>query len=435
MEPRILIVSEYFRAGDAITTLNLFSKFDKDNLYCISNVDDFFDKNFKEAYLIGNKEIKYFFPFNIFKRTASGGIWSSSTHKSEKVIGYRKSDTLCAKIACFLLSFFKRIISFLGVNKSKYHYILSPELKMWIDSIEPHFIYSAVGSLGFAHFINRLMKQYPNVKFLIHGYDDWIDSPFNNQYKSLNNESQIIMREIFSRATLAYTISDKMSSVYEDRFSRSFYTFCNPVKSLKIERTNDNRDLVITYIGKIWVHNKDAILDIARYLNDYNITLTSKIIFNIYSDINDWQYVEQLKHVNANVFVHKWITQAELPLVLSNSILLLLPISFDEKVIKYTRYSISTKLSEYLSSGVPVLYYGPKEIAMSDFLIEHNCAFVVNNQDSKQVFDAIDRVIGMSDDCMRIINNALYVYQNYFDLEVVAKRFRNLILDSCSNNE
>jgi len=49
--------------------------------------------------------------------------------------------------------------------------------------------------------------------------------------------------------------------------------------------------------------------------------------------------------------------------------------SFRDEDILFTKYSLSTKISEYLSSGKPIICYAPKEIAVHQYINETNSGF------------------------------------------------------------
>jgi hypothetical protein len=48
----------------------------------------------------------------------------------------------------------------------------------------------------------------------------------------------------------------------------------------------------------------------------------------------------------------------------------------------FYKYSISTKIPEYLASGRLILYYGPKDTGVYDYLFQHNAAFLAASPDT-----------------------------------------------------
>ena len=53
--------------------------------------------------------------------------------------------------------------------------------------------------------------------------------------------------------------------------------------------------------------------------------------------------------------------------------------SFDATEVKYFKYSMSTKIPEYLSVGRPILCYGPNDVCTVSYLRENEVGFVVEN--------------------------------------------------------
>jgi glycosyltransferase involved in cell wall biosynthesis len=55
--------------------------------------------------------------------------------------------------------------------------------------------------------------------------------------------------------------------------------------------------------------------------------------------------------------------------------------AFDDTVRAYTRLSLSTKIPQYMSSGRPILAYGPGELASCRYIADCDCGRVVGVQD------------------------------------------------------
>ena len=117
---------------------------------------------------------------------------------------------------------------------------------------------------------------------------------------------------------------------------------------------------------------------LASSLNALNDNLT----LHIYSNVAD-EIKEKIARKYRKTVFHDWVSHDEIPWILRNSRILYLPISIDKQTVKFTKYSMSTKMSEYLASGVPMLYHGPDGIAMTELLEKHQCAFVVKSNDER----------------------------------------------------
>lgn len=123
----------------------------------------------------------------------------------------------------------------------------------------------------------------------------------------------------------------------------------------------------------------------------------------------------------------KSVPNSVIPSILAKAHILYLPISINKYVEKFTRYSMSTKMGEYMSSGTPFIYYGPKRIAMAEFLLEHNCATVITNRNISDLEDAIKQIIEHGTIIQAKIVRARKLADKYFDIESVASVFSEIL--------
>ena len=85
--------------------------------------------------------------------------------------------------------------------------------------------------------------------------------------------------------------------------------------------------------------------------------------------------------------------------VITNADLLVVPVNFDRRSVRYLRLSFPAKLPAYMASGTPILAYGPTEMAQIRYLAESDSAHVVTEQ-SREALDAALRRL-MSDESYR----------------------------------
>ena len=103
--------------------------------------------------------------------------------------------------------------------------------------------------------------------------------------------------------------------------------------------------------------------------------------------------------------------------------------SFDQLNRTYVKYSISTKISEYLSSNRGVMAYGPHEVASMELLCENGFGCSMTDLDSreeikKKIYDAIDGYNGHDYSLSK-----QFVLQNY-NKEIVSRR----LIDEMANS-
>ena len=408
MDPKVLILSENFIAGDAITGLNLFSKWDKRSKYIASRHTLFFYKNFQEGYLIGDKEIRFRFPFKLFNKVPKSRVVNC---EAEKPSQKRHAGKLLSKLYLELVVPFMK---WLGVFSYRASYLVSDQFLQWVDELSPECVYSSVGSLNMAEFVHSLMINRPNLKYIIHGYDDWPEPNYYTITSAYTKRSLTLLDSIMSQATLTFSTTEKMAEDYAKRYKREFLTYPNPVEKLVISSENLKHQEGITFVGKILNHNLKSILLLESALakSDLNITL------HIYSEVRDNIRKEILSKYK-NTIIHGWVDHDEIKKILINSRILYLPISIDKQTKKFTRYSMSTKMSEYLSSGVPVLYHGPSGIAMTEMLEKHRCAFIVKENKEDSILSAIREILEDNEKSKIVLKNAQSLFFDKFEKEKV----------------
>lgn len=415
LTPTVLIISNGFQAGDAITTLNLFSKFPKEKIYCTSLVASRYIKNLADFYHIGDKEIKYSFPYKyIFKPKKSE---TGTDLFSEKV--KTNNDSLLKKI-------YKKIIrpsiQWLDLYDSRYKLLLSNELYNWINKINPDIIYTSIGDVNMAKFLIQINQKFPNIKLVIHNYDYWIQPSYklwNNRFHQ--EKAQKLFKELLTRATVLFTSSEKMAQDYYKSYNLNFNFFPNPVKLVKqLHEVEKNKIPNVIFIGKIAWHNNAAIrdmIDAVHILNKEN----NDIIFDIYTDTPISEIMNFVGRIQNSTKIHKGVPNDEIPNILSSSHILFLPINHDKQTQKFTKYSMSTKMGEYLSSRTPTIYYGPSNIAMTDFLLEHLCTKILTTRDIRKLANLVLECLNQ--DTKIMTSKAFTISDKYFNIENISQKF------------
>jgi hypothetical protein len=91
---------------------------------------------------------------------------------------------------------------------------------------------------------------------------------------------------------------------------------------------------------------------------------------------------------------------------------------------------MSTKIGEYFVSKVPVLYYGPEGIAMTDFVMKHDCAKCVMQKGSYNLFIAILDIFENRAPAEKRTANAYYLVREQFEKSLVSQAFYENIVPS-----
>jgi hypothetical protein len=101
--------------------------------------------------------------------------------------------------------------------------------------------------------------------------------------------------------------------------------------------------------------------------------------------------------------------------------------SFAPRILNGFRYSMSTKLPEYLSAGRPILAYGPGEQASIGYIRDHGCGLVVDRRDRQLLRESIRTLATDAALRARLGVRARQVARQHHEGSVVRERFRTAL--------
>jgi glycosyltransferase involved in cell wall biosynthesis len=88
-----------------------------------------------------------------------------------------------------------------------------------------------------------------------------------------------------------------------------------------------------------------------------------------------------------------WVTQSELPSVLSSADILFLPYSFLESSREAVETAFPSKTADYLAAGKPVLVFGPKYSSLVRYASEQGFAEIVDEFSAAALARGIQKIV------------------------------------------
>ena len=414
-EKKVLVLSYVFSHGDAVTGLNVFSGWEKDNLYCATTTYNSDKDTFKSIYILGQSEISPVWPFSLFLKFPSSGVLTDQPNQSEGGYSGGVIKSILQKTSRYFFPY--------GFRKKA---SLSKEFCDWIENIKPDYIYTSVSDLAFAKLILLLMEKYPDIRFVVHLYDDWTSPSYKILYKGIFQKiCEKKLSQIINKAYKCLAISDYMAKRYTLRYNKEFEWLPNPINNsdvVPIQQKNNN----VVFMGKILMHNYEAILNMAKAITRVNKERNDNLRFDVYSTYNYFDHERVAKEYPCCHF-HGWVDHAEVMNVLCTGKILYLPITSSKEVQKFTKYSMSTKIPEYMSSMTPILYSGPKDIAMTDLLESSNTAFVIGGSSVEEIKDAVVEILENENKVAELCNNARDFVAKYMTKDIVSKKLHQIL--------
>jgi len=429
--PKVLIFGQPFNdfSGGGITLTNLFNGWASECLAVISYpymLHNSSTKLCKNYYQIGMEELTWKFPFSIIKQKFSSGKLSPGDRSCLPVLN--QTSTLRHSLSSGILNPF---IRWTGLIHSISSIHLSPGLLKWLSDFSPEVLYLQISNRESIKFAIELIDHL-RIPSVIHMMDDWPTTISSRGLfkKYWGRKIDEDFRELLKKTDVHLSISDAMSEEYLERYGIIFKAFHNPIdpgqyKSELPKYKSQDSILKILYIGRIGTANKRSLQRFATFVSAFN---TPKLYVGLDIYTKDSESSCALKIGNMKgVSVRGAIEHKMIPSLLRSYDLLLLPLDFTEQGLKFSRFSMPTKASEYMMSGTPILVFAPSETAISRFCQKYDCGYCVNTTDFRTFTESID-LLAQNDDLRRRLSyNASQVAQQFFDVHAVRKRFEETI--------
>lgn len=437
--PKVLIFGQSFNknTGGGITLSNLFDGWPKDRIAVANIGHGMRDIDFSVCvnyYLLGKDEYKWVFPFNKLQRQFESGIISINNKiiPSIQKPGHPGSAPLHIR-KIFIERVFFPFLHYMGFSPVMSKLILSPSLKIWLDNYMPDVIYVQVSNLESIKFVLAL-KAYLKKPIILHMMDDWpsvISSkgPLKNYW---NNKIDKELKNLLNSCSLLMSISDAMTDEYQQRFGLKFTSFHNPINicdwlpfSKNNWKVNIEKDFKILYTGRIGTANTDSIKKIAIAIDRLS-TQGFKISLDIYSPNIDTDHAKRLK-IFKGVNLKNIVPHNNIPALLPQYDLLVLPLDFDKKSVKFARLSMPTKASEFMISGTPILVFAPQQTALAKYAANQKWAYLVTDTAEATIVNAFK--VLFSNEILRaeLGNKAKALAIETEDAQMIRENFKNAI--------
>lgn len=437
--PRVLIIGETFRTngGGGITMMNLFKDWPSEKLAVITDrIDETTpDANCTKYYQLGSLEYKLpYFLSSFQKHKKSGEVYIKKRTKSVAV----KEETYKNKLKAIIKNSFHKILSLSGVDHFLLRFVVSDNLINWISNFKPDIIYCQPFrfiDMIFIHKIYTLTK----IPLAIHIMDDsvrFINKP-NILYYYWERRLNFAFSRLVNEAKIHLSISDFMSEEYYKRYKKRFIPFRNPIEFnswkpyIKKDWHFANDHIRFIYTGRLVSPNVKSLLTVCNIIDRLN-NKGHKVILDIYSMDNNLKFNKSINKLRG-VYIRNPVNHSEIPKLIHNYDFTLLSIDFDKRGIQYAKYSISTKTSEYMISGVPIILFAPKEVALASYAIANKCMISANSNDVVELEEVIVNAINNINKRELYGKNAIAVAKSDSDAQVVRAKFRQLLSGIYSN--
>lgn len=260
----------------------------------------------------------------------------------------------------------------------------------WLHDFNPDFIFFVGGNGAFAHDVTLWIHNYLKIPYAVYFTDDYIINQTNENLLQWMYQKRLLKYYIntINNASMCYVVSDLMAKDYSIKFNRNFSVLVNSIdfnnfSIPKKEQNEKNKTMIFSYIGGLHLNRWKSLIELGNLLSEINSELSLECVINIYTVVcPDKKIFDQLNNFPLqfkgsldNIGVIETIKKSDVVVHVE---------SLDKINRSYTKYSISTKIPEYLASHRCILAYGPAEVASIKILSENHIGVVLTDNDSKE---------------------------------------------------
>ena len=436
--PKVLIYGETFKkfTGGGITLNTLFGDWPLENISLLSDrFGETSEVHFTNYYQLGHLENKSILhKFGLITGNKSTSFEIKKT-KSENTITTENNSLFKSELYFKFKNLFISLLNSAGIFDLFFQLQVSDELVAWVKKINPDIIYFQPSTIQNIQFINDLYSR-TKIPYVIHVMDNFLE--VKNLTKGLHTKSilsaQNSLEELVRNSNLCMGICEEMCYQYGKSYKREFYPFQHAVNYKFWDKNyivkEDPKPFKVLYAGRISMGTMDSLFLIANSLDNCNRKYGSNFEFQIQTTSPVPNLLKQFSRYKC-VKIFEAVPYNKLPDRYAEVDLLVLPMDFDSDSLTYIKYSMPTKVPEYLISGVPIFVLAHEVTALYKYAKSANWAFI---NSTENVSDIENLFINIKNDYLKRIEVskiAKSVGQRNHDINNVRYLFKKMIVESC----
>ena len=296
----------------------------------------------------------------------------------------------------------------------------------WAKSLRPDLILLQVGDASLQIGIALYLARKLNIPLITYNTEDYY---FKKHDYMRRTERPGLTYRLFHRrfcATFDRLMKEKPVCLYnctglKERYDRAFgnngaVIYCGSDFE-RVERVRE--DGLILYAGNLGVGRHATLISLARELRNIDPSLRIDVFGDATADV-----AQELRS-SPGICYHGIVSYEQVKRNIRLSRLLIHVESFDPFTAMDARYAFSTKIADYMMSGVPVFCCGPSGSEGIAYMADHDAAFIADDPErcagplKEALFDISRR--------MEVSENALRLACKNHAIESIQKQFENII--------
>lgn len=298
------------------------------------------------------------------------------------------------------------------------------EMNDIIEIENPNFMFYDVGNLYAEYDLVLQLCKTNKLPLIIYVSDDYIFAKKPTQYQTRARKH---FEELINYASSIIVISDAMKHHYENYISSNYIVAMNGCDKLEFGEKIKSKCLRIVYTGNLGIGRlsvlKHVILAL-QTMQEGNVFLDIYSSFPLANDEIEKINKSKVASFNGAVFGKELIKAWE------TADILIHVESFDERYKDILSTAISTKISEYMCTGRPILIVAPDYAESAGFISRIDAGTVINSENTNNIINGIQSIIDNPDKTKLKAKRAKEYAYKYLTKDAVAERVYNAIVEA-----
>lgn len=297
-----------------------------------------------------------------------------------------------------------------------------------VREFAPDVVYTcgpSIRVLKTAYYISKKL----DIPMILHLMDDWPETIYTTSVLSLPFQGIIkhMLAKIHKRCKHNFAISEAMGQKYSAIYGTEYRMLMNPAMNIEDKVHPISKEPKFLYAGSLNLNRWKSLLDIAEVLDMYRKAGHSSE-FTLYVPKNDMKlYSSEFEKYGA--VLKEYVSAEKLREIYENSDVLVFAESFDDAVVDFAKYSLSTKIPEYMATGHMILAYLPETLYSCRYMQDNQVALV--SKDKKKLASVVEKIFLSPEDCLPFAENAIEEAKRTHSREACREKLLQTIHEAC----
>ena len=268
-----------------------------------------------------------------------------------------------------------------------------------------------------------LHKSCPQLKMVLFVMDDW-QGHHESHRLPYSKGRRRLLTEAVERASVRFAVSREMAAHYESVYRNAWRVAHNGVSKDSIQQSVSHscQKKQVLLAGDINEFRLDAVMSFAEAISRHNSRNGNPIDLVVMGDVAE-KHRRSLSRIAPISFLGRQPHRACLS-AMQEADLLYLPLAFSKAATRISRYSLPTKLPEYLATGKEVLFHAPSESALFQVAERHDLKPRISSTEPAALDAFIESWLAGNENIETRLSKARTALLQEFDIDVLSSSFQ-----------